>query len=89
MDTILLILGILGFGAIVISIYVFTVAARNYVSDTHEDENQAGRSAENNFIERSSNDRRKNFQLDFPMTVNGMLITMERRTILDRRCAPG
>ena len=89
MDTILLILGILGFGAIVISIYVFTVAARNYVSDTHENENQDDTSAEENFIERSSTDRRENFRFDFPMTVSGMLIPMERRITLDRRCAPG
>ncbi len=87
MDTILLILGVLGFGAIVISIYVFMVAARNYVSNTREHEKLDGISVEKGFIERSLSDRRRNSRLDFPMTVNGMLIPMERRSTLERRSA--
>lgn len=89
MDTILLILGILGFGAIAISIYVFIVAARNYVSDTNVKEKHASSSAQKDFRKRSSSDRRQNFQFNFPMTVSGMQISTDRRTILDRRYSPG
>jgi hypothetical protein len=88
MDVVLIILGILGFSAIVISIYVFTVAARNYVSDDHDKyRNLRKRAARNEQIKRSPFDRRSHQAVDFPLTVNGLLITHDRRHHSDRRKA--
>ncbi len=88
MDTVLLVLGILGFGAVVIAAYVFTVAARNYVSEN----DSAGKadtvtSTDRALTERGQGDRRQLAQFDFPMTVNGILISAERRIMTDRRLA--
>ncbi len=88
MDVVLIILGILGFGAIVISAYVFTVAARNYVSDetdlgTGEPEDPA----RDGFVSRSGRDRRRRVAVQFPIAVNSVVITRERRQIPERRSA--
>jgi len=85
MDTVLLILGVLGSGAVVISAYVFMVAARNYVSESTTDEIQIAATSTRPFIERKPHDRRVRSLIDFPMTVNGMLIPIERRVQPDRR----
>jgi hypothetical protein len=85
MDAVLIILGVLGFGAIVVSAYVFTVAARNYVSD--EDRPYANGRPERVLVERSPVDRRSGRPVTFPLTVNGILITQDRRKLPDRRAA--
>ena len=90
MDVILIILGIMGFGAIVISSYVFMVAARNYVSD--EDApftRKSGQTSGRPFVERSPVDRRKGNPVTFPLAVNGILIDKDRRVLPDRRAAAG
>ena len=59
MDVVLIILGVLGFGAIVIAAYVFTVAARNYVSAEDKNHRRNGTSGSGKrLIERSPTDRR-------------------------------
>ena len=88
MDMILIILGILGIGAIVISAFVFTVAARNYVSDDYTQTNALpGKNAPSRIVERSPTDRRSNKRVTFPLTVNGLLIANDRRLTPDRRLA--
>lgn len=88
MDTILVILGVLGFGAVVIAAYVFTVAARSYVSENGSAEKTTSTpSASKTLIERSQHDRRQIVQLEFPITVNGLLIPQDRRALPDRRRA--
>ena len=83
MDAILIILGVMGFGAIIVSAYVFTVAARNYVTD---DERRYGRGrTPDTMIERNPVDRRSGRPVTFPLTVNGILITRDRRVLPDRR----
>ncbi|NND69806.1 MAG: hypothetical protein HKN19_19610 [Halioglobus sp.] len=83
MDAVLIILGILGVGAIVVSAYVFTVAARNYVSEDHK---RYGRGPDPaHFVERSPVDRRSGRPVTFPLTVNGILIAHDRRVLPDRR----
>ena len=84
MDTVLMVIGILGLGALIIAAYVFTVAARNYVSETssHEGEGDAIR-----YIKRSPHERRTVTQTEFPFTVNGVLVSEDRRCIRDRRLA--
>ena len=88
MDTVLIILGILGLGAVVIAAYVFTVSARSYVSESAHHENKRGLSPSNMpmRVERSDNDRRRVQNTPtFPMTVNGVLIEKDRRRVPERR----
>ncbi len=79
MDTLLLILGAIGLVAIVISAYVFTVAARNYVS---EDESDGGAGE---MQERRREERRSGVQVTFPLSINGMELTRDRRRNAERR----
>ena len=87
MDVILITLGVLGFGAILISAYVFTVAARNYVSDDHLNHKSESNIASNGLAERNPQDRRSNQPVQFPLTAQGALITKDRRKLPDRRRA--
>tara|TARA_R110001592_G_scaffold126336_1_gene337459 strand:- start:81878 stop:82147 length:270 start_codon:yes stop_codon:yes gene_type:complete len=88
MEILLIVLGILGFGAIVIAAYVFTVAARNYVSDdsqvAHREPTAKLRTG---FVMRDPKDRRRNAPAEFPLTVNSVLISRDRRELPDRRAA--
>jgi len=87
MDVILITLCVLGLGAIVISAYVFMVAARNYVSDEYKTTNpgNSNDSAQRALVARSPTDRRSGRPVTFPLAVNGILIALDRRTVADRR----
>lgn len=85
MDAVLIILVIMGLGAIVVSAYVFTVAARNYVSEDHRRYGRGRHPA--HYIERSLVDRRSGRPVTFPLTVNGILIAHDRRVLPDRRAS--
>lgn len=88
MDVILIILGIMGVGAIVISTYVFMVAARNYVSEDYRGfRGHADESPVHHLVARSPTDRRSDRPVTFPLAVNGILIANDRRTLPDRRVA--
>ncbi len=88
MDVVLIILGALGFGAVLISSYVFTVAARNYVSeDSRRYGRRPGEASPQELTPRNSLDRRGGRTVTFPLTVNGLLITSDRRSTADRRMA--
>jgi hypothetical protein len=86
MDVLLVILGVLGFGAVVISTYVFTVAARTYVSDDHRRyRNTSPQMSPPRMVVRNPVDRRSGRPVTFPLTVNGILIANDRRVLPDRR----
>jgi len=85
MDALLITLGILGFGAILISAYVFTVAARTYVSDEDKKFARGQGPTPQQFVTRNPVDRRGGQPVSFPLTVNGLLITHDRRVLPDRR----
>jgi hypothetical protein len=86
MDVVLTILGIMGFGAVAISTYVFTVAARNYVSDDHRrSRRNSVEHAPHELTTRNTTDRRGGRSVTFPLAVNGILIANDRRILLDRR----
>jgi hypothetical protein len=88
MDVVLIILGVLGFGAIVIAAYVFTVAARNYVSPEGDRQRHAhAPPAGKRLVARNPTDRRSGKPVEFPLTVNGILIPQERRHSPERRLA--
>jgi hypothetical protein len=80
MQTILIVLGILGLGAVVISAYVFTVAARNYVTEKNQT-NDGEVHDEKLFVVRTQPERRDSTdQTGFPLTLDdGTVITDERR----------
>ena len=88
MDVVLIILGVLGLGAIIIAAYVFTVAARNYVSaeDNHRRQTENGAPTARP-VPRSPTDRRSGRTVQFPLSVNGVVIPEERRHLPDRRKA--
>jgi hypothetical protein len=88
MQAVLITLGILGLGAVMISAYVFTVAARRYVHERVEDPSIAGSvaSAEKLFITRSGRDRRRNHHASFPLRLaGGETLLVERRRRERRR----
>ena len=88
MEILLIVLGILGFGAIVIAAYVFTVAARNYVSDdTQVPHSELTATQRTGFVTRDPRDRRRNAPAEFPLTVNSVLISRDRRELPERRAA--
>ena len=84
MDAVLITLGILGFGAILISAYVFTVAARNYVSADSQHRRTPVRSTRE-YVSRSAEDRRKGGVVEFPLVIDGEVIPEDRRVLPDRR----
>ncbi|NQX87752.1 MAG: hypothetical protein HRT77_03710 [Halioglobus sp.] len=89
MDVILIILGLLGFGAIIISTYVFMVAARSYVSDDQLPfRGKANDAGLRSLVPRRPVDRRRGSPVSFPLTVNGILIAKDRRVLPDRRATP-
>ncbi len=88
MGTVLTGIAVLGVGALLISVYVFAAAARNFVSDDENGEGELqpepGTLASIN--SRSGDDRRKAAPvLQFPTTINGVLIPEDRRHLPDRR----
>lgn len=89
MDAVLITLGVLGVGAILISVYVFTVAARTYVSnDDRHARSKALRRAPK-FTEKRTgpSDRRSGEPVEFPLKLHGRLILEDRRVTPDRRVA--
>lgn len=89
MDVVLTVLGVLGFGAIAISTYVFTVAARNYVSDDHQrSHGNSLRSTPQPPVPRNPTNRRSGRMVTFPLAVNGILIANDRRILPERRAIP-
>lgn len=84
MDTVLIVIGILGFGAVVIATYVFTMSARNYVL---ENNGSTVKTNPTRYIARSPRERRTIKQEVFPFTVNGVLVAKDRRFVTDRRLA--
>ena len=88
MDLVLIALGMLGFGAIAIAAYVFTVAARNYVSSDQFTNRQTGapsNSKEDDDAKRDSRDRRGDQPVEFPITVDDITVVKDRRQRSGRR----
>ena len=88
MDTFLIILGLLGLGVILVSAYVFTVAARTYVSDQQPEDwaDEADAPTQSDFVDRATEARRQQTEVQaFPITVDGEVIEQDRRGGPDRR----
>jgi len=92
MNIVLLVLGVLGLGAVLIAAYVFTVAARSYVSEEQNLDVTNIESAEPDdekraYVVRSIQDRRQfTGKVVFPLRLpSGNMIEMDRRRGQDRR----
>ena len=88
MDTVLIILGILGLGAMLIAAYVFTVSARSSASKDQLRRNRMNEvpKPEQQSIERGDIDRRRKPDTSsFPITVEEVVIKEERRHGQERR----
>ena len=86
MNLVLIALGVLGFGAIAVAAYVFTVAARNYVSNdhltTHKTSNPSNAGDD---LPRNTEERRSDQSVKFPLTVNDITVVKDRRQKPERR----
>ena len=84
MDTLLAVIGILGLGALLIAAWVFYCAARRYVSGALAEERAEALASDfspfRDWSERAVRDRRRNrAPVIFPITIDGKLITQDRR----------
>jgi hypothetical protein len=82
MDTLLIILGTVGITAIMLSAYIFTVAARTYVSEQEAEPAEGLRSGG---VDRRSVERRSGYPVSFPLRTRGHMLEAERRRRRDRR----
>ena len=87
MQSLLITLGILGFGAVLISVYVFTAAARRYVHERAEPRHRfrVYSSNEKLYITRSGLDRRQKQDAAFPIKLSGGEIILTERRRGERR----
>jgi hypothetical protein len=77
MDTLLILLGVLGFAAIIISLHVFSADAdREVYGDDSSESHVRGR---------AQGDRRSGFESVFPLLINGIMVNKDRRLRHDRR----
>ena len=83
MNTLLLLLIIFGLGAIIISIHVFAEGARTY--DIEPERGSGDEAADTVFQERNPLNRRMNASTAFPLSIEGVLISEDRRALADRR----
>jgi hypothetical protein len=84
MDTILTIIAVLGLGALLISVFIFVMAARRFVSD------EATPDTTSTFAPthkpRTREDRRQQPTPNvFPININGRTVAHDRRAGADRR----
>lgn len=84
MDIILTIIAVLGLGALLISVFIFAIAARRFVSDEAIPDTASGSTA--TYKPRTREDRRQQAAPHvFPININGRTIAYDRRTGADRR----
>lgn len=86
MNVLLAVIAVLGITALILSVYIFAVAARSFVSDKVDVKD--GHYSEG-LIPRRINDRRKSPPAAlFPLIINGVVIPVDRRKHPDRRRRP-
>lgn len=86
MDTLLILLGVLGFGAIIIAIHVFSVDSVD--SEAHRyrhGDPSAEVEPKRGHVERSGGDRRSGLLVAFPLLINGTMVKTDRRLGSNRR----
>ncbi len=79
METLLILLGVLGFAATLISVHIFPSGSEIY-GDGASDELMGAA-----FTDRAQGDRRSGLAAVFPILINGMVVNEDRRSLRDRR----
>lgn len=83
METLLFFLGVIGFGALIIAVHVFSVDPNTF---NQVDQPRIGDAVQRPGLrERAASDRRSGQIVEFPLVVNGVLIREDRRVRSDRR----
>ncbi len=82
MNSLLLLLLVFGLGSIFLSAYVFTVAARNYVS---REEDRRGRNPDYHVVRARPGRRQQQQPVQFPLYLDGVVISEDRRKSPERR----
>ncbi len=86
MNMVLTIIAVLGLGALLISVVIFTLAARRYVSDEGDESIRLVENTGRDHRSRKPDDRRQSAPPSiFPITINGQFIPEDRRRQPDRR----
>ena len=85
MDSLIIIIGVVGFAAFIISIHILNSASQPYPEDERGGLQGSGWIGDG---ERSPGDRRNGDVVLFPLLVNGTLVPADRRLLPDRRCSP-
>lgn len=78
MDELSVFLGVLAFCAALLAAYVFTVAARKFVSD-EDNRTDPDRSSSDGHYQRQGDRRSGDRIVKFPLLVNGIVIPRDRR----------
>lgn len=87
MNALLVVIAVLGLSALIISAYIFSVAARSFVSEEAINTDQE-LGARDLFPRRSSDRRKAPSPVSFPIALNGVVIPVDRRKKPDRRKRP-
>jgi hypothetical protein len=90
METLLAVIGILGLGALLIATWVFVSAARRYVTGEEANARSEALTSDlspyRNWTSRDRSDRRVARETpDFPIIIDGVVISRDRRVRPDRR----
>lgn len=83
MDALLILLGVLGFGAVIIAINAFFVQF-----DPHRYSREKGSddvAVDKGLYKHAGGDRRKGLVVVFPLQIDGVLVPQDRRILSDRR----
>jgi|SRR5690625_1897529 len=87
MNVLLAVIAVLGLITLILSVYIFAIAARSFVSGDHPE--PTDRLHTRALVPRDRTDRRKaSPAVLFPIVINGVVIPVDRRKGLDRRKRP-
>ena len=76
LDTLLILLGVLGFGAVMVALHIFVGGGAARGEDGF---------AVDSLVERRGEQRRRAEPVTFPLEINGEVIASDRRILSDRR----
>ncbi len=87
MDSVLIILAVMGFASVALAFYILADAKRTYVGDEEKPNWGVGLdgASAHRYRERSTRDRRSGKTVSFPLVLDGVIVAEDRRRLPDRR----
>jgi len=87
MESVLIILAVMGFASVALALYILADANRTYIGDDETKGKGSGvnGASAHRYRERSPKDRRSGRSVSFPLMIDGVLIMEDRRKLPDRR----